>query len=113
MPMYWALYEQQGSRWTLQAHEMELSMGSITLKPDQLQVQGPHTIQWVTGSGRRSGGGNGNNVLVAAREGVRVLGHCIYRDIYTPDIIWVIKVKWQEYHRSVLGSFTKGLTHKP
>lgn len=37
MPMYWALYEQQGSRWTLQAHEMELSMGSITLKPDQLQ----------------------------------------------------------------------------
>ncbi|XP_078280573.1 solute carrier family 15 member 1-like [Rhinoraja longicauda] len=38
MPMYWALYEQQGSRWTLQAQEMELSMGSLRLKPEQLQT---------------------------------------------------------------------------
>ncbi|XP_078385966.1 solute carrier family 15 member 2-like isoform X1 [Cetorhinus maximus] len=37
LPMYWALYEQQGSRWTLQAQEMDRNVGSIRLKPDQLQ----------------------------------------------------------------------------
>ncbi|XP_072417141.1 solute carrier family 15 member 2-like isoform X1 [Chiloscyllium punctatum] len=37
LPMYWALYEQQGSRWTLQAQEMDRNVGSIKLKPDQLQ----------------------------------------------------------------------------
>ncbi|XP_048455942.1 solute carrier family 15 member 2-like [Rhincodon typus] len=38
LPMYWALYEQQGSRWTLQAQEMDRNVGSIRLKPDQLQI---------------------------------------------------------------------------
>ncbi|GCC18813.1 hypothetical protein chiPu_0020899, partial [Chiloscyllium punctatum] len=38
LPMYWALYEQQGSRWTLQAQEMDRNVGSIKLKPDQLQL---------------------------------------------------------------------------
>ncbi|XP_069761243.1 solute carrier family 15 member 1-like isoform X2 [Narcine bancroftii] len=37
LPMYWALYEQQGSRWTLQAQEMDRNVGSIKVKPDQLQ----------------------------------------------------------------------------
>ncbi|XP_062894118.1 solute carrier family 15 member 1-like isoform X1 [Mobula hypostoma] len=38
LPMYWALYEQQGSRWTLQAQEMNRNVGSLELKPDQLQT---------------------------------------------------------------------------
>ncbi|XP_051894872.1 solute carrier family 15 member 2-like [Pristis pectinata] len=38
LPMYWALYEQQGSRWTLQAQEMDKNVGSLKLKADQLQT---------------------------------------------------------------------------
>ncbi|XP_078079868.1 solute carrier family 15 member 1-like isoform X2 [Mustelus asterias] len=38
LPMFWALYEQQGSRWTLQAQVMDRNVGSIKLKPDQMQT---------------------------------------------------------------------------
>eukprot|EP00042_Codosiga_hollandica_P043993 m.426273 g.426273 ORF g.426273 m.426273 type:complete len:776 (+) comp56687_c0_seq2:1172-3499(+) len=39
VPIFWALYDQQGSRWTLQAEEMKLfSLGSLgTFEPDQMQ----------------------------------------------------------------------------
>jgi solute carrier family 15 oligopeptide transporter 1 len=41
VPLYWALYDQQGSRWTFQASRMDGALGSFTLKPDQLQVINP------------------------------------------------------------------------
>ncbi|XP_048237757.1 solute carrier family 15 member 1-like isoform X1 [Haliotis rufescens] len=45
LPLFWALFDQQGSRWTLQAEEMDGSMGSLgRLKPDQFQVLNPLLI---------------------------------------------------------------------
>ncbi|XP_028663900.1 solute carrier family 15 member 2 isoform X1 [Erpetoichthys calabaricus] len=38
LPMFWALFDQQGSRWTLQATRMNLSFGTFVLKPDQMQT---------------------------------------------------------------------------
>uniref|UniRef100_A0A2S2QPA6 Solute carrier family 15 member 1 n=1 Tax=Sipha flava TaxID=143950 RepID=A0A2S2QPA6_9HEMI len=42
-PVFWALYEQQGSRWTLQAMLMDGKIGSIDweIKPDQMQTIHP------------------------------------------------------------------------
>ncbi|KAK3710372.1 hypothetical protein QZH41_012301, partial [Actinostola sp. cb2023] len=42
MPVFWTLFDQQGSRWTLQAEEMDGDIGSlVTLKPDQVQALNP------------------------------------------------------------------------
>ncbi|CAD5122586.1 DgyrCDS10998 [Dimorphilus gyrociliatus] len=39
LPIFWALYDQQGSRWTFQAARMNLSLGPLgNLKPDQIQA---------------------------------------------------------------------------
>ncbi|XP_034142850.1 solute carrier family 15 member 2 [Esox lucius] len=39
LPMFWALFDQQGSRWTLQATRMNMAFGStFVLKPDQMQM---------------------------------------------------------------------------
>nr|XP_023682684.1 solute carrier family 15 member 2-like isoform X1 [Paramormyrops kingsleyae]XP_023682685.1 solute carrier family 15 member 2-like isoform X1 [Paramormyrops kingsleyae]XP_023682686.1 solute carrier family 15 member 2-like isoform X1 [Paramormyrops kingsleyae]XP_023682688.1 solute carrier family 15 member 2-like isoform X1 [Paramormyrops kingsleyae] len=38
LPMFWALFDQQGSRWTLQATRMNLDFGPFVLKPDQMQM---------------------------------------------------------------------------
>ncbi|XP_018611259.1 solute carrier family 15 member 2-like [Scleropages formosus] len=38
LPMFWALFDQQGSRWTLQATRMNLNIGPFVLKPDQIQL---------------------------------------------------------------------------
>ncbi|XP_033843347.1 solute carrier family 15 member 2 [Periophthalmus magnuspinnatus] len=39
LPMFWALFDQQGSRWTLQATRMNLAFGpSFTIEPDQMQM---------------------------------------------------------------------------
>ncbi|XP_061378372.1 peptide transporter family 1-like [Danaus plexippus] len=38
LPMFWALLDQLGSRWTLQATKMDGRFGYITIKPDQLPV---------------------------------------------------------------------------
>ncbi|KAL6100349.1 slc15a2 [Pungitius sinensis] len=39
LPMFWALFDQQGSRWTLQATRMNMALGdSFIIKPDQLQM---------------------------------------------------------------------------
>lgn len=38
IPVFWALYDQQGSRWTDQAQQLNGKLGSITIKPDQFQV---------------------------------------------------------------------------
>ncbi|XP_039755936.1 peptide transporter family 1-like [Pararge aegeria] len=44
LPVFWALLDQLGSRWTLQATKMDGRLGFITIKPDQLQVFGPICI---------------------------------------------------------------------
>ncbi|KJE93139.1 hypothetical protein CAOG_08746 [Capsaspora owczarzaki ATCC 30864] len=39
LPVFWTLYDQQGSRWTLQAEQMSGDLGPLgTLKPDQMQA---------------------------------------------------------------------------
>ncbi|XP_041806865.1 solute carrier family 15 member 2 [Chelmon rostratus] len=39
LPMFWALFDQQGSRWTIQAARMNLAFGdSFSIKPDQMQM---------------------------------------------------------------------------
>ncbi|XP_034839700.1 peptide transporter family 1-like isoform X1 [Maniola hyperantus] len=44
LPVFWALFDQQGSRWTFQADRMEQDIGSWTLKADQMQVINPLLI---------------------------------------------------------------------
>ncbi|XP_049733730.1 solute carrier family 15 member 2 isoform X1 [Elephas maximus indicus] len=41
LPMFWALLDQQGSRWTLQATRMDGNLGFFVLQPDQMQVLNP------------------------------------------------------------------------
>lgn len=44
LPVFWALYDQQGSRWAIQATQMRGDLGpgaDIILKPDQMQVLNP------------------------------------------------------------------------
>ncbi|KAI5107049.1 solute carrier family 15 member 2 [Silurus meridionalis] len=39
LPMFWALFDQQGSRWTLQATRMNMDLGGgFIIKPDQMQM---------------------------------------------------------------------------
>lgn len=45
LPLFWALSDQQGSRWTLQAEHMDGDLGVFgTLKPDQMQGLNPLLI---------------------------------------------------------------------
>ncbi|CAH2103133.1 unnamed protein product [Euphydryas editha] len=44
LPVFWALFDQQGSRWTFQADRMEQDIGGWTLKADQMQVLNPFLI---------------------------------------------------------------------
>ncbi|CAG0912208.1 unnamed protein product [Notodromas monacha] len=45
LPIFWTLFDQQGSRWTLQATRMDGRLSdSFTLKPDQMQVVNPLLI---------------------------------------------------------------------
>ncbi|XP_074602012.1 solute carrier family 15 member 2-like [Brevipalpus obovatus] len=45
LPLFWALFDQQGSRWTLQAQRMDGTLWSgFELKPDQMQVINPVLI---------------------------------------------------------------------
>ncbi|XP_010602876.1 solute carrier family 15 member 1 isoform X1 [Fukomys damarensis] len=38
LPMFWALFDQQGSRWTLQATTMSGRIGAVEIQPDQMQT---------------------------------------------------------------------------
>ncbi|XP_041057159.1 solute carrier family 15 member 2 [Carcharodon carcharias] len=38
LPMFWALFDQQGSRWTLQATRMNSNFGGFIIQPDQMQT---------------------------------------------------------------------------
>ncbi|NXC41142.1 S15A1 protein, partial [Penelope pileata] len=44
LPMFWALFDQQGSRWTLQATTMDGNFGAIQIQPDQMQTINPILI---------------------------------------------------------------------
>ncbi|KAI4831451.1 hypothetical protein KUCAC02_000992 [Chaenocephalus aceratus] len=44
LPMFWALFDQQGSRWTLQATIMDGNFGFLTIQPDQMQTVNPILI---------------------------------------------------------------------
>ncbi|XP_068235050.1 solute carrier family 15 member 2 isoform X2 [Palaemon carinicauda] len=44
LPIFWALFDQQGSRWTFQATRMNGEIGGFTIKPDQMQVVNPILI---------------------------------------------------------------------
>ncbi|XP_062908586.1 solute carrier family 15 member 2 isoform X3 [Mobula hypostoma] len=37
LPMFWALFDQMGSRWTLQATRMNADFGGFIIQPDQMQ----------------------------------------------------------------------------
>lgn len=39
IPVFWALYDQQGSGWTFQAVRMDGNLGFYTILPDQMQVR--------------------------------------------------------------------------
>ncbi len=41
IPIYWALYDQQGSRWTSQSQQLNGKIGSFTIQPDQFQAVNP------------------------------------------------------------------------
>uniref|UniRef100_A0A3Q2U6B7 Solute carrier family 15 member 1 n=1 Tax=Fundulus heteroclitus TaxID=8078 RepID=A0A3Q2U6B7_FUNHE len=44
LPMFWALFDQQGSRWTLQATTMDGNFGLMVIQPDQMQTVNPILI---------------------------------------------------------------------
>lgn len=45
VPLFWALFDQQGSRWTFQAVHMDgRFLGGYNIKPDQMQVLNPLLI---------------------------------------------------------------------
>ncbi|XP_049818947.1 peptide transporter family 1 isoform X2 [Aethina tumida] len=44
LPIFWALYDQQGSGWTFQAVRMDGDIGFYTILPDQMQVVNPLLI---------------------------------------------------------------------
>lgn len=41
LPLFWALYDQQGSRWIFQAAKMDGDIGIYTIKPDQTHILNP------------------------------------------------------------------------
>uniref|UniRef100_A0A9J7ZPN8 Solute carrier family 15 member 1a n=1 Tax=Cyprinus carpio carpio TaxID=630221 RepID=A0A9J7ZPN8_CYPCA len=44
LPMFWMLFDQKGSRWTLQATTMSGDFGAFILQPDQVQTVNPILI---------------------------------------------------------------------
>ncbi|KAK6629287.1 hypothetical protein RUM43_003104 [Polyplax serrata] len=44
LPIFWALFDQQGSRWTFQATRMNGELGAFKIQPDQMQVINPILI---------------------------------------------------------------------
>lgn len=41
LPIFWALFDQQGSRWTLQANRMNCQIGNLKIRPDHMQILNP------------------------------------------------------------------------
>ncbi|KAM9342187.1 solute carrier family 15 member 1 [Pholidichthys leucotaenia] len=44
LPMFWTLFDQKGSRWTLQATTMDGDFGALVIQPDQMQTLNPILI---------------------------------------------------------------------
>ncbi|XP_061648780.1 solute carrier family 15 member 1 isoform X2 [Phyllopteryx taeniolatus] len=44
LPMFWTLFDQKGSRWTLQATTMHGNFGALVIQPDQMQTVNPILI---------------------------------------------------------------------
>uniref|UniRef100_A0A3Q2X4B9 Solute carrier family 15 member 1a n=1 Tax=Haplochromis burtoni TaxID=8153 RepID=A0A3Q2X4B9_HAPBU len=44
LPMFWTLFDQKGSRWTLQATTMNGYFGKLVIQPDQMQIFNPILI---------------------------------------------------------------------
>nr|XP_019945333.1 PREDICTED: solute carrier family 15 member 1-like [Paralichthys olivaceus] len=44
LPMFWTLFDQKGSRWTLQATTMDGNFGFLVIQPDQMQTFNPILI---------------------------------------------------------------------
>ncbi|CAB1433190.1 unnamed protein product [Pleuronectes platessa] len=44
LPMFWTLFDQKGSRWTLQATNMDGDFGLLVIQPDQMQTVNPILI---------------------------------------------------------------------
>ncbi|XP_047456094.1 solute carrier family 15 member 1 [Mugil cephalus] len=44
LPMFWTLFDQKGSRWTLQATKMDGNFGLLVIQPDQMQTVNPILI---------------------------------------------------------------------
>ncbi|CAG4942189.1 unnamed protein product [Colias eurytheme] len=44
VPIFWSLFDQQGSRWTFQASRLRSEIFGVTLMPDQLQVMNPAMV---------------------------------------------------------------------
>ncbi|KAK1167850.1 solute carrier family 15 member 1-like [Acipenser oxyrinchus oxyrinchus] len=44
LPMFWTLFDQQGSRWTFQATTMDGNFGPVRIQPDQMQTVNPILI---------------------------------------------------------------------
>uniref|UniRef100_A0A672IEH6 Solute carrier family 15 member 1 n=1 Tax=Salarias fasciatus TaxID=181472 RepID=A0A672IEH6_SALFA len=44
LPMFWTLFDQKGSRWTLQATNMDGNFGLLIIQPDQMQTVNPILI---------------------------------------------------------------------
>ncbi|KAK6486942.1 solute carrier family 15 member 1-like [Huso huso] len=44
LPMFWTLFDQQGSRWTFQATTMDGNFGLVRIQPDQMQTVNPILI---------------------------------------------------------------------
>ncbi|KAM8857906.1 solute carrier family 15 member 1 [Synchiropus picturatus] len=44
LPMFWTLFDQKGSRWTLQATTMNGDFGLLVVQPDQMQTVNPILI---------------------------------------------------------------------
>ncbi|XP_010771863.1 solute carrier family 15 member 1 [Notothenia coriiceps] len=44
LPMFWTLFDQKGSRWTLQATNMDGNFGLLVIQPDQMQTVNPILI---------------------------------------------------------------------
>ena len=44
LPLFWALFDQQGSRWVSQAMKLDGNFTTFTIQPDQMQVINPLLI---------------------------------------------------------------------
>jgi solute carrier family 15 (oligopeptide transporter), member 1 len=44
LPLFWALFDQQGSRWVSQAMKLNGNLSSFTIQPDQIQMANPFLI---------------------------------------------------------------------